>query len=462
MISIMVVDDDYLVLKGIRQTIKWQEYGFQIVGEASNCEDALAVFQETQPDIVITDIRMGEGNGLDLAAAIKAVKPETHFVIISGYEQFEYAKRALEHGISAYLLKPIQNDELLSAMLMIQEKLEERSQIHQIKERIPSLKSQFIKALLQNQISSNEEIEKNCVLYHLKLPQKRFTVVKLCIDNYLSLTPLDIGQADEMIQATLEYTVKLYEYPLIYEKLDFCDYVLISPVDDTLNRVDAFSVMDFLNSLQDQFGTVSQNTFSAGISAAHDALLETGQAYEEAVEALRHKLKRGNNSIIKYTEVSKDTQALVSLSNEDIETVITCIKNVDYDGAIKVIQSFFAHVDTLNNVLISNLHHIIAEMFVMIFRAIFRDSEGITKVYGHMLQPFSEVRKYETIADIRDWTVRCINQIFEDPNIYLECTYHPEIQQAIAIILSDYMEPAYGRDRGQQLVYQSILPHASV
>ena len=68
-------------------------------------------------------------------------------------------------------------------MLMIQEKLEERSQIHQIKERIPSLKSQFIKALLQNQISSNEEIEKNCVLYHLKLPQKRFTVVKLCIDN---------------------------------------------------------------------------------------------------------------------------------------------------------------------------------------------------------------------------------------------------------------------------------------
>ncbi|MEG2584291.1 MAG: response regulator, partial [Oscillospiraceae bacterium] len=89
MLTVMVVDDDYLVLKGIKKTIKWQENGFEIVGEALNCEEAIDVFKEKNPDIIITDIRMGEGNGLDLVAEIKELKPDVEFVIISGYEQFD-------------------------------------------------------------------------------------------------------------------------------------------------------------------------------------------------------------------------------------------------------------------------------------------------------------------------------------------------------------------------------------
>ncbi|MEG2669464.1 MAG: AraC family transcriptional regulator, partial [Oscillospiraceae bacterium] len=74
-------------------------------------------------------------------------------------------------------------------------------------------------------------------------------------------------------------------------------------------------------------------------------------------------------------------------------------------------------------------------------RSIFRENEDIVKVYGYVMQPFPEVQKYETIADIKAWTLASINKIFEDPNVYLECTYHPEIQQAIVIIMKDYMKP---------------------
>ncbi|MEG1442081.1 MAG: response regulator, partial [Oscillospiraceae bacterium] len=422
--------------------IKWQENGFEIVGEALNCEEAIDVFKEKNPDIIITDIRMGEGNGLDLVAEIKELKPDVEFVIISGYEQFDYAKRALENGISAYLLKPIQNDELLKAMNNIKERLQKNDQICEIKAHIPTLKDNFIKFILTNKTNTIQNIEKNFALYNIEFPKNEYVVVKLCFDNYQSLTDKDSEIYDNLFNATINYTVKLYEYPLICENMGRCKYAFIISVDDEkVNKLEEFSVVDFLNSLKEQFRMVSQKTFSAGISTLYDNVVNINFAYDEAREAFKNKLKRGNDSIIKYSEITKCDETVVSISNDDIETMISCIKNVDYDGTLKVVNSFLEYIETLNNISVENIHNIVAEMFVMIMRSIFRENEDIVKVYGYVMQPFPEVQKYETIADIKAWTLASINKIFEDPNVYLECTYHPEIQQAIVIIMKDYMKP---------------------
>ena len=131
MTKILLVEDESIVRKGIALSIDWAEYGAEITDEASNGEEALKKCQSTQPDIVITDIRMPQMDGLEFVKKLREILPDTKVIILSGYEDFNYAKRAIALNVSDYLLKPVNEEELVSAVKKLQKQIEneqERSQ----------------------------------------------------------------------------------------------------------------------------------------------------------------------------------------------------------------------------------------------------------------------------------------------------------------------------------------------
>ncbi|MFH0993175.1 MAG: response regulator [bacterium] len=114
--TMIVVDDEYLVRVGIRETIDWEAEGFQIVGEAAHGRAGFELIERLNPDIVISDIKMPVMDGVELVKAIKAKNLDLALVILSGFKDFDFAKGALEHGATEYLLKPIDNKELIAAV----------------------------------------------------------------------------------------------------------------------------------------------------------------------------------------------------------------------------------------------------------------------------------------------------------------------------------------------------------
>lgn len=117
MYSILIADDEKYVRQDIINSVNWANYGFYIIGEASNGDEALQKIKEWHPDILITDIRMPFINGLDLIAEAVKLKPSLRTVIISGYEDFKYAQRAISLQVVSYLTKPIDEDSV-SHLLM--------------------------------------------------------------------------------------------------------------------------------------------------------------------------------------------------------------------------------------------------------------------------------------------------------------------------------------------------------
>ncbi|MBB6672473.1 response regulator transcription factor [Cohnella nanjingensis] len=124
MYSTIVVDDEYYVRKGLIQLIDWEKSGFQVIGEAENGEDALALIRDRRPDLVVTDIRMPELDGIELIRTAADQKLDTEFMIVSGYNDFQYAQQALRHGASDYVLKPVDPDDATEALAKIRGKLE--------------------------------------------------------------------------------------------------------------------------------------------------------------------------------------------------------------------------------------------------------------------------------------------------------------------------------------------------
>lgn len=114
--KVFLVEDEVIMRQGIKNNIPWRDYGYEFVGEASDGELAYPLILKTKPDILITDIKMPFMDGLELSRLVKKELPDTKIIVLSGYDEFDYAKQAISIGITDYLLKPVSSAQLLEAV----------------------------------------------------------------------------------------------------------------------------------------------------------------------------------------------------------------------------------------------------------------------------------------------------------------------------------------------------------
>lgn len=120
MLKVMIVDDEPWVLEGLRTMVDWEKSGFEVCAEALSAGDALRLVREHQPDLLLTDINLPVMSGLELIAAVKEeMDPPPRFVILSGYDNFSYARTALRHKVDGYLLKPADDEEMEALLAKI-------------------------------------------------------------------------------------------------------------------------------------------------------------------------------------------------------------------------------------------------------------------------------------------------------------------------------------------------------
>ena len=124
-IKVFLVEDESIVREGLRDMIPWEQYGFVFSGEASDGEVALPMVRRIRPDILITDIKMPFMDGLSLSRLVNRELPDTRIIILSGYDDFEYAQQAIELHVDQYLLKPITKSSMIKALEQTRKRIEE-------------------------------------------------------------------------------------------------------------------------------------------------------------------------------------------------------------------------------------------------------------------------------------------------------------------------------------------------
>ncbi|MEA4998413.1 MAG: response regulator [Candidatus Limiplasma sp.] len=125
MYKVFLTDDEIVVREGIRSNFPWEQTDFVLAGEAPDGEIALSMLQDIKPDILITDIRMPFMDGLELCRVVSATMPWIYIVILSGHDDFAYAREAISLGVKEYLLKPVSGQELLKVLERIAENIRE-------------------------------------------------------------------------------------------------------------------------------------------------------------------------------------------------------------------------------------------------------------------------------------------------------------------------------------------------
>lgn len=199
--KVFLVEDEPVTRRGIRNNVDWESAGFKFCGEAADGEMALPLIEASQPDVIITDIKMPFLDGLQLCKIVREHMPWVKIIILSGHDEFEYAQSAIKLGAIEYLLKPVDAAKLQQTLKEVAVSLDREGQelekLKKLREdatiNLSLARERFLLRLVMGGISSAEAVEQSHKL-GLDIVARCYTVLALNIDLRECVQPFDYGE----------------------------------------------------------------------------------------------------------------------------------------------------------------------------------------------------------------------------------------------------------------------------
>lgn len=210
MFKVLLVDDEILTREAISKNVPWEDQGFYLIGAAENGQDAINQIQKEQPDLVITDICMPYMDGLELSSYIYQNYPDTKVVILSGHDEFEYARHALEYRVKEYILKPVTSLELKEVLRKVKISLEEdtRKKAHyekiqsEYKKNIPVLRERLLRRLIEEKYTKKDIYEQLNNL-NISIKGQYYTVALINLEDASQFCMIYPDSEEDLIHFTI-------------------------------------------------------------------------------------------------------------------------------------------------------------------------------------------------------------------------------------------------------------------
>lgn len=317
--NVLIVDDEYLIRDGLARSIDWATLGFDIVEIAEHGLEALEIIDKTMPDLILTDVRMPFMDGLELIKSVKERCPEMCVIIISGHEEFSYAKTALQLDAFDYILKPINLIELelviKKAILHINLQAERNKEISHIKSQmlsyIPILKERFILDIIFGKLSSNQ-IASNAIDFGFN-PNLYFATAFIEVDGFYC-NPSDLF-AEGQKKLEMYFENDLNNTPSAFVcNISTHEYLLLISSDMQIKLEEDLNKI--VTAILDKGNAYSLSlTISTGSPVNN--LNDLRRSYENALLTSNGKFMGGGNRILLYSELEKQS-SLNNMESYDI------------------------------------------------------------------------------------------------------------------------------------------------
>lgn len=313
MSQVMIVDNEEHVRNGIQTLIEWDKYGIEIAAEASDGIEALELLKRINVDILITDIRMPEMDGLSLIEHVARDYPHIKCIVMSGFDEFSYAKKAIAYGVSEYLLKPSRTQEILNAVLKLTEVIESEKRLEHtleqlrtgFRESFPLLKEDTLRRLITLDNPPYDRLLSILSLNKIEFPNLFYGVILLQIDNFHSLQQQFVPEHIELYKYSLkniaEETVATEYHCVAFEQQD--DIVLFL---NTEEWIESESIIPLIQTLQRNLQQHLKFTVSIGLGSFGASASHLKNSYREATKALNNRFYNGIGKIVNYSETIDD------------------------------------------------------------------------------------------------------------------------------------------------------------
>ena len=306
-IKVFLVEDEVIIRSGVKKSINWEQEGYEFVGEASDGELAYPMILKEKPDILITDIRMPFMDGLELSRLVKKELPDIKILILSGYDEFEYAKKAIKIGVTEYLLKPISAAKLTEVLNAVAETIRQENEeknlletyFAEMRENTERDKMRLFEKLLMGDLSMGEILEAG-ERFGMNLGASCYKIVLFKIlanlENHV--------YAEQMVDAcsSVEQAASMMEGVYVFQRgVEGWAFLLTAQDEKSMEE----SAKILYQNLEQAMKNYTQLEYFGGIGSTVPRIRSLKQSFREADRAFAARFVEEANQIISQKEFEK-------------------------------------------------------------------------------------------------------------------------------------------------------------
>lgn len=336
LIKMIIVDDEPIILRGLIETYPWAEMGFVVVGSATNAEEALQLVQNMEPQVVLTDIRMKQASGLTLVSQIKELNKQIVCVVMSAYKEFDYAKKACDMGVYAYLLKPIEEVTLKETMCSVYDycisTIAREVEYDYLKEMLRENKDSFLNGIVERYVK--EEIDQKVFIKSLEMAGDHILqeghFVGICIGLDISYFILNQEEFETQGFALFNFFEKAIkkQYDCWYFKEGTNKVFFILNMKEKNNLSELRKLVSDLVNESKKFTNMKISAIASGVVTA---IQEINTLYKQLQYMYNLACESGTNMLMDGIEVEVEHDDRIHSTNDET-FIINSIRKGDEQG----------------------------------------------------------------------------------------------------------------------------------
>ncbi|GAF66958.1 putative response regulator [Bacillus sp. TS-2] len=405
-----MIDDEPIVLKGFEMMIDWNKYGFELRAVCNDGLQALKLIEEIKPDVVFTDIRMPRLDGLQLIERITELNPQTICIVFSGFNEYEYIKKALKLGVVDYLEKPITIEKVEEAMEKINAILIQRIEVTALKKIEEENRQESLRKMLLNLMLNAPDDLDDWKHYYGDKKLKGLLVLAL---------------RSEFIYSKNEWEEDLEYVEINYNSVNFIVLMLFNGHDHLIWEK-LFYIAESLRC------TVGSGSIQDSISKLHNS-------YNESLIAIQHGEYFGKEGLIRYGDIPHNQQLPNKLSLQEKE-IIEHFRRMDRELFFEKVNEYISLFD--NRSINPELLKIELIEFVYVMNAELREKVGdYLDDLKNKILPYIDIPNINSKEKLKSWLFNFMQRAFLQAEKQTERNLHQGIKEVLS-----YLEQHYGDD----------------
>jgi two-component system response regulator YesN len=385
--KVFLVEDEIVTREGIRDNVDWRSMGFEFCGEAPDGEIALPLIESTQPDVIITDIRMPFMDGLQLCKIIREHFPWMKIIILSGHDEFNYAQAAVKLGVTEYLLKPVSVIDIHAVLerlvILLDRDRKEAEDLkrlrNQVDNNVQMLRQKFLLQLLMGAIPSGEAIEQSQQL-GINLIANYYLVVLIKIELCESSKPFNYDDYKQVEGLVTELVSKNQDILLAQKDLEELALLIKGSSADQLTQEGSF-IADLIRQEVEQKTSCS---LLVGLGSPQERL---GGIFHSFAEALNQVSQPGVDVLSATPQAEINQISALKLDQVALEHYLKTGLIQDFD------QFFATHLQRISKVALQSRlvkHYIFVDI-------ILTAAQFVSELNGDANQVIPEIRQVEKL-----------------------------------------------------------------
>ncbi len=452
MIKVFLVEDEYAIREGIKKSVNWEANGYTLVGEAGDGEMAFPKIVKARPDILITDIRMPFMDGLELSRLVKKEIPNIKIVVLSGYDDFNYAKQAISIGVEEYILKPVSGENLLTELGKIadainverQDELAKDKYLRDMEEIRTLAKQKFIHDMIDGKLSMQESLEQGRELgiditaaYYSIVLFQAFPKNKAGVPSEEEFDVAEYSGVSEEIYSRIRETVS--ESPNVYLYEQVGDVLCFLEKSDSLNDMNQ-NTQKGIDIIKEIMSTKSDWIYFISIGKPVERIRDVNSSYRDASKRFAERYML-DESFIFYG--GNDNSNVLDIGGIDIKmvsqkTIFHFLRNGTLVEIDDLVSEYFSSLG--EEAMESRLFCQYVLMEALISGMAFLDSMNVSRekaasILGELSDP---VRFVDSVDKAKDYITRILKVLIEYRNQVSDKKYTEIIDKAREFIKAQY------------------------